>query len=75
MEKEEIVRFIQGLQKKHGNEFSLKIKYLTNAGKTGKRHGRFVGVEGDKELVLLNQNKGTTGRYLIERVFEIERMV
>ncbi len=73
MEPAEVLRFIKGLVKKHGVDFSLDLKYLTSNDKIKKRHGAFVGLVDDCELVLLNHEKGSENRYEIARILEIDR--
>lgn len=74
MDSQEIVRIVHGLRKKHGDNFSLKIKYLTGNDKIKKRHGRFVALLDERELLLRNQEKDTQGRYEIERILEIAKL-
>ena len=50
---EEIVRFIHGLQKKHGDDFEIVVKYESETGKTRRRHGRFLGLQEDRRLGLV----------------------
>jgi hypothetical protein len=73
MEQTEIIRFIKGLAKKHGTAFSLDLKYLTANDKLKKRHGEFVDLINDQELVLFNREKGSEGRFEIARIVDIER--
>lgn len=73
MEPTEVLRFIKGLAKKHGNDFSLNLKYLTTNDKIKKRHGAFVALIDDRELLLLNREKGGENRFEIARILEIDR--
>lgn len=74
MESSEILRIIKGLIKKHGDNFSLNLKYVTANDKIKKRHGDFIELVDDKELVLLNRDKGNEkNRFEISRILEIER--
>ncbi len=73
MEPEEIIRFLKGQQKKHGNDFGVQLKYRTMTGKVKKRHGNFVELRNDWELVLYNPDKKTEGRYLIENIVEVKK--
>jgi hypothetical protein len=73
MEPTEVLRFIKGLVKKHGADFSLDLKYLTANDKIKKRHGEFVALVNDLELVLRNRDKGSEGRYEIARIVDVER--
>jgi len=71
MDREKIIRVINGLQKKHGRDFSLNLKYRTASGKVRKRHGRFVELRDGEELRLFNPDKETTGTYALDRIEEI----
>jgi hypothetical protein len=73
MEQEEVIRFLNGQQKKHGKDFGVQLKYRTTTGKVKKRHGNFVALRNDWELVLYNPDKKTEGRYLIENIEEIKK--
>ena len=73
MEPTEVLRLIKGLAKKHGVDFSLNLKYLTANDKIKKRHGAFVALIEDRELVLLNREKGSENRYEIARILEIDK--
>lgn len=73
MNKDEILRFISGLTKKHGTSFGLKIKYLTDSGKTRNRAGQFVKLINDQELVLFNAAKNSEGHYFIERITAVAK--
>lgn len=73
MEATEVLRLIKGLVKKHGQDFALNLKYLTANDKIKKRHGAFVALVDDQELVLINRDKGSENRYAIDRILEIER--
>ncbi|MDD5759933.1 MAG: hypothetical protein PHI06_12735 [Desulfobulbaceae bacterium] len=73
MDSAETLRFIKGLIKKHGKDFSLNLKYMTANNKIKKRHGRFVSIVDDHELILLNQDKGSENRFEVSRILEIER--
>ena len=73
MEPSEVLRFIKGLTKKHGIAFSLNLKYLTANDKIKKRHGEFVALVEDRELVLLNREKDSRNRYEIARILEIDK--
>lgn len=73
MESSEVLRLIKGLIKKHGQSFALNLKYLTANDKIKKRHGEFVALIDDHELVLINRDKGSENRYAIDRILEIER--
>jgi len=74
MESTEILRFIKGLIKKHGNDFSLTIKYLTTNDKIKKRHGEFVALVDDHELVLLNRDKGNEKNHFeVARIFDVDK--
>jgi len=73
MDKDEILKVISGLQKKHGDDFSLRLRYLTNSGKRRKRAGEFIRLTDGGELILKNAGKGGEGRYLLERIEEISK--
>lgn len=73
MEPEEVLRFLKGQQKKHGSDFAVQLKYRTATGKVKKRHGRFVSLKNDWELVLHNPDKDTEGRYLVENIVDIKK--
>lgn len=74
MESSEVLRIIKGLIKKHGDDFSLNLKYLTSNDKIKKRHGDFVALTDDRELVLINRDKGNEkNRFEISRILEIEK--
>ena len=73
MEKEEILRTLMGLIKKHDDDFSVKLKYRTTNGKLRKRHGKFVEILSDEELVLFNPDKGKKGRYLFDFIEDIKK--
>ena len=73
METSEILRLIKGLIKKHGEKFSLNLKYLTANDKIKKRHGEFVALQGEQVLVLFNREKGSENRYELDRILEIDR--
>jgi hypothetical protein len=74
MDADEITRFIRGLIKKHGTDFSVRLKYRTAGGKVRKRHGRYVALKDDFELVLYNQDKRAEGRYLLTDIVDIGKM-
>ena len=74
MESTEIIRFIKGLIKKHGNDFALTLKYLTANDKIKKRHGDFADLVDDRELVLINRDKGDQKNHFeISRILNIEK--
>lgn len=75
MDSTETLRFIKGLVKKHGSDFALNLKYLTANDKIKKRHGEFVDlVDEDRELVLVNRDKGNEKNHFeISRILEIEK--
>ena len=74
MDSTEILRFIKGLVKKHGNDFALNLKYMTANDKIKKRHGEFVELVDDRELVLVNRDKGNEKNHFeISRILEIEK--
>ena len=74
MDSTEILRFIKGLVKKHGNDFALNLKYMTANDKIKKRHGEFVDLVDDRELVLVNRDKGNEKNHFeISRILEIEK--
>ena len=74
MDSTEILRFIKGLIKKHGNDFALNLKYLTANDKIKKRHGEFVDLVDDRELVLVNRDKGNEKNHFdISRILDIEK--
>ncbi len=72
MNEQEILRCVAGLKKKHGDSFSLAIKYLTNSGKIRKRSGLFVQLT-DNVLTLRNKEKGGEGKYLLERIKNVAK--
>lgn len=74
MESQEIIRTLHGLIKKHGDNFSVKIKYLTENDKIKKRHGRFVALSDGQELTLHNQEKKTLGHYALDRILELGKL-
>lgn len=74
MDATETLRFIKGLEKKHGSDFSLNLKYLTANDKIKKRHGEFVDLIDDRELVLVNRDKGNEkSHFEITRILDIEK--
>lgn len=74
MDSSEVLRFIKGVIKKHGNDFSFNIKYLTANNKIKKRHGDFIDLVDDRELILINREKGKEKNHFeIARIFEIEK--
>lgn len=73
MDADEIARFVTGLIKKHGNEFSVALKYKTTGGKVRKRHGKFVAFKEGFELVLFNLEKDAEGYYLLENIVDIKK--
>ena len=73
MDKEDVLRSLRGLQKKHGESFAIKLKYRTTNGKLKKRHGDFVELIGEEELILFNPDKGKNGRYLLDYVEHISK--
>ena len=74
MDSTETLRFIKGLAKKHGSDFALNLKHLTTNDKIKKRHGEFVDLVDDKELVLVNRDKGNEkSHFEISRILEIEK--
>ena len=73
MDKAEVMRFLKGQIKKHGSDFTLALKYRTENNKVRKRHGVFVELIAEEELVLFNPDKGTKGTYLLERITEIRK--
>ena len=74
MDSTEILRFIKGLVKKHGNDVALNLKYMTANDKIKKRHGEFVDLVDDRELVLVNRDKGNEKNHFeISRILEIEK--
>ena len=74
MDSTEILRFIKGLVKKHGNDFALNLKYMTANDKIKKRHGEFVDLVDDRELVLVNRDKGNEKNHFdISRILDIEK--
>ena len=60
-------------KKKHGNSFSLQLKYLTNSGKVRKRAGQYISLTEDGVLVLKNEGKGGEGKYHLEKIKEIAK--
>ena len=69
-----VERFIKGLVKKHGSDFALNLKYLTANDKIKKRHGEFVDLVDDRELVLVNRDKGNEKNHFeISRILDIEK--
>lgn len=73
MDKKDIRRFLAGLIKKHGQKFSVVMRYKTAANNVRKRHGRFVSLTGDDELILFNEDKGKEGRYHLNHIIEIKK--
>lgn len=73
MESTEVLRFIKGLIKKHGHGFSLDLKYLTANDKIKKRHGEFIALIEDQEVILLNRDKGNENRFVIARILEVAK--
>ena len=71
MEEQEVVRFIAGLKKKHGNSFAVHIRYLTASGKVRWRSGQFLQLTEDNVLILRNEEKGGDGKYPLSRIREI----
>lgn len=74
MESAEVLRFIKGLIKKHGKDFSLNFKYLTSNDKIKKRHGEFIALVDDSELILLNRDKGNENRFEVSRILDITKL-
>lgn len=73
METTEALRLIKGLIKKHGKDFALDLKYLTANDKIKKRHGEFVALIEDREVILLNRDKGHENRFEIARILDIAK--
>lgn len=73
MEPDEILRFLAGMRKKHGDNFALSLKYETETGKVRKRSGVFQELIDDKTLVLHNRKKKSIGRYSIDLIRNIEK--
>lgn len=74
MDATETLRFIKGLVKKHGSDFALNFKYLTANDKIKRRHGDFVDLVDDQELVLVNRAKGNEKSHIeISRILDIEK--
>jgi hypothetical protein len=73
MESTEVLRVIKGLIKKHGKDFSLDLKYLTANDKIKKRHGEFIALIDDHEVILLNRDKGNENRFAIARILEVTK--
>jgi len=74
MEQLEVERSIERLRKKHGDNFSLRLKYETNSGKVRKRSGEFVRLTADGTLILHNQAKGGEGRYDLAKIRELAKV-
>lgn len=68
MTQEDLLRFLRGLEKKHGRDVEVVLKYRTNSGKVRKRMGRLIGLRGEDEVGLHNSAKGATTWYELERV-------
>lgn len=73
MEKNEVSRFLWGLIKKHGKDFTVALRYKTATNKIKKRHGRFIDLVNDEELILFSEDKGKQGRYQLARIVEIKK--
>lgn len=73
MDSEEVLAVLKGLIKKHGSNFSVNLKYVTANDKIKKRYGEFVSLVDDRELVLLNRDKGNENRFDITRILEISK--
>ncbi len=73
MDRDEVLRFLKGQIKKHGDDFEVSIKYKTDSGKKRKRQGRFVELSGGDMLILFNAAKGTNGSYEVGRISEIKK--
>ena len=73
MSRDEILRTLKGLIKKHDTSFAVRLRYMTATGKVKKRHGEFVALHDDQELVLFNSDKVTEGRYQLDRIVEIKK--
>ncbi len=74
MDKKDILRFLKGQLKKHGPHFSVQLKYVTDKKKIRKRHGDFIELIEDSELVLFSPEKKSTGHYQIDRIVEISKL-
>ncbi len=74
MDKEEVLRVFKGLIKKHGTDFSVRLKYITSSNKTRKRHGKFLAMEDEEKVLLHNPDKGTDSWYQLDRIIDIKKM-
>ncbi len=73
---EELLRFLRGIEKKHGSDVELVVKVRTNSGKVQRRTGAYLGVQGSSqagtsEVGLRNEKKGADTWYSLERVLDI----
>lgn len=68
---DELLRYLRGVEKKHGTGVELVVKVRTNSGKVQRRHGEYLGVHNDAEVGLRNEKKGADAWYSLERVFDI----
>jgi hypothetical protein len=65
----DVLRFLKGIDKKHGRNVELVLKYRNSKGKVRRRQGHFLGLRGDSEVGL--RNEAWSG----DRWFEIEGVV
>lgn len=67
-EEPDVLRFLRGVEKKHGSKAELVIKYRNAKGKVRRLHGRMIGLR-DDELGL--RNEAWSG----DRWFAIDQLV
>ena len=69
--REELLRFLRGIAKKHGPGIELVVKVETRSGKVRRRHGRWLGLRDDAEVGLHNDAKGCDTWYPLDRVLDV----
>lgn len=57
--REELLRYLRGLQKKHGVDVEVVLKVTTASGKVRRRSGRLLGLRGEAEVGLHSAEKGS----------------
>lgn len=68
---DELLRYLRGVEKKHGSKVELVVKVRTNSGKVQRRTGTYLGVHNDTEVGLRNPKKAADAWYPLDRVYDI----
>ena len=70
-DREELLRYLRGIEKKHGSGVELVVKVETKSGKVRRRTGSFLGLKGEEEVGLHNDAKGSDSWYSIDLVHDV----